>query len=173
MLRHMHKPAQMQLSCPGGGPAFMAESFHLDFNMIRPVAHRPLQLSPHPVESHRFQALDFPAGLALEVGVGRVVLAGQFKVVDPALQGELAHHAPPVKILQDAVHRDLVHPAALVAESADVLYHLLVMWVNAGIRPEAVWNELQRREGISGIAEKASRVRKLPVRLGMQTTKIP
>ena len=60
-----------------------------------------------------------------------------------------------------------------MAESADVLYHLLVMWVNAGIRPEAVWNELQRREGISGIAEKASRVRKLPVRLGMQTTKIP
>jgi phosphoribosyl-ATP pyrophosphohydrolase len=75
-----------------------------------------------------------------------------------------------VECLIEAVSGD---PAALVAESADVLYHLLVMWVNAGIRPEAVWNELQRREGISGIAEKASRVRKLPVRLGMQTTKIP
>jgi phosphoribosyl-ATP pyrophosphohydrolase len=62
---------------------------------------------------------------------------------------------------------------ALVAESADVLYHLLVMWVNAGIRPEEVWNELQRREGVSGIAEKASRIRGLPARYGLHTTKIP
>ena len=31
---------------------------------------------------------------------------------------------------------------ALVAESADVLYHLLVMWVDAGIQPERVWAEL-------------------------------
>jgi phosphoribosyl-ATP pyrophosphohydrolase len=75
-----------------------------------------------------------------------------------------------VECLIEAVGGDR---AALVAESADVLYHLLVMWVNAGVRPEAVWAELQRREGISGIAEKASRVRKLPAQLGMQTTKIP
>ncbi len=62
---------------------------------------------------------------------------------------------------------------ALVAESADVLYHLLVVWVNAGIQPDEVWAELQRREGVSGIAEKASRARKLPVRMGLRTTKIP
>ena len=80
--------------------------------MVRPIAHGPLQLRPHPVKGHGFQALDFPAGLALEVGMGRVMLAGQFKVVHPALQGELAHHTPAVKILQDAVYRDLVHPAA-------------------------------------------------------------
>jgi hypothetical protein len=43
------------------------------------------------MQGHRFQALDFSAGLALEVGVGRVVLAGQFKMAHPALQGELAH----------------------------------------------------------------------------------
>ena len=46
---------------------------------------------------------------------------------------------------------------ALISESADVLYHLVVMWVDAGLAPDAVWNELQRREGISGIAEKAAR----------------
>jgi phosphoribosyl-ATP pyrophosphohydrolase len=62
---------------------------------------------------------------------------------------------------------------ALVGESADVLYHLLVMWVDAGIRPDEVWQELQRREGVSGIAEKASRARKLPARLGVASTKIP
>ena len=45
----------------------------------------------------------------------------------------------------------------LVGESADVLYHLIVMWVNAGITPDEVWAELRRREGTSGIAEKASR----------------
>ena len=47
--------------------------------------------------------------------------------------------------------------AALVGESADVLYHLIVLWVDAGLRPGEVWSELQRREGTSGIAEKASR----------------
>jgi phosphoribosyl-ATP pyrophosphohydrolase len=46
---------------------------------------------------------------------------------------------------------------ATVLESADVLYHLMVIWVDAGIRPEEVWAELARRQGISGIAEKASR----------------
>ena len=62
---------------------------------------------------------------------------------------------------------------ALVGESADVLYHLIVLWVDAGVRPEEVWAELQRREGISGIAEKAARVRVLPLSLGLSTTKIP
>ena len=90
----------------------MAETCHFDIDMIGAVAHGAPQLRPHPVEGHRFQALDLPAGLALEVGVGRVVLAGQFKVVYPALQGEFAHHTPAGKILQDAVHRDLVYPAA-------------------------------------------------------------
>lgn len=56
---------------------------------------------------------------------------------------------------------------ALVAESADLLYHLLVVWVAVGITPAEVWAELERREGVSGIAEKASR----PAALG--TTKIP
>ena len=46
---------------------------------------------------------------------------------------------------------------ATVLESADVLYHLMVIWVDAGIRPEEVWAELARRQGISGIAEKAAR----------------
>jgi phosphoribosyl-ATP pyrophosphohydrolase len=63
--------------------------------------------------------------------------------------------------------------AALIAESADVLYHLLVMWVDAGVRADEVWVELARREGVSGIAEKASRVAKLATRLGMHTRKIP
>ena len=48
--------------------------------------------------------------------------------------------------------------SALIGESADVLYHLLVMWVSSGVNPDQVWAELQRREGTSGIAEKAGRI---------------
>jgi phosphoribosyl-ATP pyrophosphohydrolase len=47
--------------------------------------------------------------------------------------------------------------AGLVAESADLLYHLLVAWADAGIAPGEIWAELRRREGVSGIAEKAAR----------------
>jgi phosphoribosyl-ATP pyrophosphohydrolase len=45
----------------------------------------------------------------------------------------------------------------LIAESADLLYHLIVLWADAGIAPAEIWAELQRREGVSGIAEKAGR----------------
>lgn len=47
--------------------------------------------------------------------------------------------------------------AGLVRESADVLYHLLVLWEDAGLAPAQVWAELARREGTSGIAEKRAR----------------
>ncbi|MBK20532.1 MAG: phosphoribosyl-ATP diphosphatase [Rhodospirillaceae bacterium] len=45
----------------------------------------------------------------------------------------------------------------LVGESADLLYHLLVVWAASGITPDDVWAELAGREGISGIEEKAAR----------------
>ncbi len=48
-------------------------------------------------------------------------------------------------------------PAALVGESADLLYHLLVLWAAAGVSPAEVAAELTRREGTSGIAEKRAR----------------
>jgi phosphoribosyl-ATP pyrophosphohydrolase len=62
---------------------------------------------------------------------------------------------------------------ALIAESADVLYHLLVLWVSAGVNPKDVWAELVRREGISGIAEKAARARPAVVRGKPGTSKSP
>lgn len=45
----------------------------------------------------------------------------------------------------------------VIAESADLLYHLLVLWAAEGIQPADVWAELARREGTSGIEEKQSR----------------
>ena len=62
---------------------------------------------------------------------------------------------------------------AVISESADVLYHLLVLWVSAGVAPDDVWAELQRREGISGIAEKASRKAVPLVAPKPRTRKIP
>jgi phosphoribosyl-ATP pyrophosphohydrolase len=47
---------------------------------------------------------------------------------------------------------------AVVAESADLLYHLLVLWAARGIAPSAVWAALEARRGDSGIAEKARRM---------------
>ena len=47
--------------------------------------------------------------------------------------------------------------ARLAAESADLLYHLLVLWVAAGVAPAEIWRVLEARSGTSGLAEKAAR----------------
>jgi phosphoribosyl-ATP pyrophosphohydrolase len=46
---------------------------------------------------------------------------------------------------------------ALASESADLLYHLLVLWTARGLEPEQVWQALEKRLGTSGIAEKMAR----------------
>jgi phosphoribosyl-ATP pyrophosphohydrolase len=45
----------------------------------------------------------------------------------------------------------------LVEESADLLYHLLALWASRQVKPQQVWAELARREGVSGLEEKAAR----------------
>src|SRR5437763_13660255 len=47
--------------------------------------------------------------------------------------------------------------AALTGESADLLYHLFVLWADMGLTPGDIAAELVRREGTSGIAEKKAR----------------
>jgi len=47
--------------------------------------------------------------------------------------------------------------SGLIGESADLLYHLLVLWADAGVAPNEVWNALESRMGTSGIVEKQSR----------------
>jgi phosphoribosyl-ATP pyrophosphohydrolase len=43
---------------------------------------------------------------------------------------------------------------AVVRESADLLYNLTVLWASAGVVPDDVWQEMERREHLLGIAEK-------------------
>jgi phosphoribosyl-ATP pyrophosphohydrolase len=56
-----------------------------------------------------------------------------------------------VEVVIDAVNgnRD-----AVVRESADLLYNLVVVWVSTGIAPKEIWKEMERRERLMGIAEK-------------------
>ena len=53
-----------------------------------------------------------------------------------------------------AIQRD---KGELAKESADVLYHLLVLWAAAGITPQDIYAILAAREAQSGLEEKASR----------------
>ena len=50
-------------------------------------------------------------------------------------------------------------PDALAYESADLLYHLLVLWAAKGLKPSEVWAELEARQGTSGLEEKAARTK--------------
>lgn len=65
------------------------------------------------------------------------------------------------KLGEEAVETALAAASAdrsqVIYESSDLLFHLLVLWQSMNIRPSEVMQELERREGVSGIAEKAAR----------------
>jgi phosphoribosyl-ATP pyrophosphohydrolase len=48
----------------------------------------------------------------------------------------------------------------IINESADLLYHMLVVWLSANIDPQDVWDELSYRQSQSGIEEKENRGKK-------------
>jgi phosphoribosyl-ATP pyrophosphohydrolase len=65
-----------------------------------------------------------------------------------------------IEVVIDAVNGN---SDAVIRESADLLYNLTVLWAAAGVRPEDVWREMERREDMLGIAEKLPKSRlKLP-----------
>ena len=61
-----------------------------------------------------------------------------------------------VELVIAAVESD---KSAIISESADVLYHLLVLLQSSGVSPQEVYAELDRRHGQSGLEEKAGRVK--------------
>lgn len=69
-----------------------------------------------------------------------------------------------VEVVIDAMHGDR---DAVVRESADLLYNLVVLWVSAGVRPDHVWEEMKNRERLMGIAEKLPK--NSPERLARRT----
>jgi phosphoribosyl-ATP pyrophosphohydrolase len=56
-----------------------------------------------------------------------------------------------VEVVIDSMNGDR---EAVIRESADLIYNLVVLWVASGIRPEDVWKEMDRRERLLGLAEK-------------------
>ena len=44
---------------------------------------------------------------------------------------------------------------AVVSESADLLFHLLILWSDTGVAPAEVLDELSKRRGVSGLAREA------------------
>ena len=79
----------------------------------------------------------------------RLLHAGRSKMAK-----KLAEEA--VEVVIDAMHGD---SDALVRESADLLYNLVVLWVASDVHPSDVWTEMERRERLLGIAEKLPKER--------------
>ena len=79
----------------------------------------------------------------------RLLRAGRSKMAK-----KLAEEA--VEVVIDAMHG---HSDALVRESADLLYNLVVLWVASSVHPKDVWTEMERRERLLGIAEKLPKER--------------
>src|SRR4030088_1719965 len=61
-----------------------------------------------------------------------------------------------IEVVIDAMHG---HSDAVVRESADLIYNLVVLWVSAGVHPKDVWVEMERRERLLGVAEKLPKAR--------------
>jgi phosphoribosyl-ATP pyrophosphohydrolase len=74
----------------------------------------------------------------------RLLHAGRSKMAK-----KLAEEA--VEVVIDAMNGD---SDAVVRESADLLYNLVVLWVASSVHPKDVWTEMERRERLLGIAEK-------------------
>lgn len=79
----------------------------------------------------------------------RLLRAGPRKIAK-----KVAEEATEVALKAAAGNRNEV-----IRESADLIYHLVMLWVEAGVQPKDIWAEMERREKLFGIAEK---LRKTP-----------
>ena len=100
--------------------------------------------------SSRFQRL-YAAGLArrgkdpITSRTARLFAAGRDR-----LAKKLGEEA--VEVVIEAVKGDR---QAVITESADLIYHLVMIWADFGISPKEIWKEMDRREAARGIAEKS------------------
>ncbi len=83
---------------------------------------------------------------------GASYVASLFAAGRPKIARKLGEEA--IETIVAALAQDR---AALTGEAADLVFHLLVLLADAGVALDEVLAELERREGVSGIAEKAGR----------------
>lgn len=93
------------------------------------------------LDSHFRTQSPVPARTARLTGGGRQKMAK--KLVEEAGEAALA--------------AAVADRAELIAESADLLYHLTVLWASLEIAPGDVWAEMQAREAAYGLAEKRAK----------------
>jgi phosphoribosyl-ATP pyrophosphohydrolase len=88
--------------------------------------------------------LDLKDGDPARSRTARLLRSGRAKMAK-----KLAEEA--VEVVIDAIdgNRD-----AVVRESADLVYNLVVLWAASGVKPQDVWSEMKRRERLLGLAEK-------------------
>ena len=58
------------------------------------------------------------------------------------------------ELIIDLIKKD---KEGIVNESADLMYHLIVLWISVGVDPQDIWKELSNRRLKSGFEEKKSR----------------
>jgi phosphoribosyl-ATP pyrophosphohydrolase len=121
-----------------------------------------------PSHAHKSLSADLPER---SVVASSVVLEQLFRALD---QVTSAKHPRTFKLLRSSrkkLARKVIEEACevtveavkrsadgMVRESADLLYHLVVLWFSASIEPMEVWQEMQSRAGALGIAEKSPKV---------------
>src|SRR4029450_6505909 len=93
---------------------------------------------------------------AVRVGPAASRTARLFQRGPSKMAKKLAEEA--IEVVIDAVNGKA---DAVVRESADLLYNLTVLWASAGVTPEDVWREMERREDMLGIAEKLPKMPKV------------
>ena len=96
----------------------------------------------------------------------RLLLAGPLKIAK-----KVAEEAAEVALESAAGNRQEV-----IRESADLLYHLVVLWSEAGVQPRDIWAEMDRREKLYGIAEKIQKsplaeLKRLPKQVPVERTR--
>lgn len=99
---------------------------------------------PDSLERLYKSVMDLKKGDPANSRTARLMRAGRSKIAK-----KLAEEA--VEVVIDAMHGDR---HAVVRESADLLYHVVVLWASVGIKPQDVWSEMDRRERLLGLAEK-------------------
>ena len=120
-------------------------------NAVTPITTLPFDSAPHAPPAHTprgeidqlFAALD-RVSWADNPRTARLLASGLRKKSQKVVE-EAAEVA-----LESVRHRT----DATVRESADLLYHLVVLWHECGIQPDQVWSEMRERSSQCGIAEK-------------------
>jgi phosphoribosyl-ATP pyrophosphohydrolase len=98
----------------------------------------------HALNDHLQQQTPVPERTA------RLMSAGDRKMAQKLV--EEAGEAALAAIVKDRLE--------LVRESADLIYHLTLLWASLGIRPEEIWAEMEVRETAYGLAEKRAKPRR-------------